>query len=287
MSQQCCGAVCVKCPVVVATGAPLTGSLTAGQMQFDANSGFYYYQYGGQTIVVNPAYGAGLQYNVATQSVSVGIDTNAGLAFTAGGQISISCTQLINHCGLVTAPQLAAVVGAAIAALPAGGIVTGTFASVLAPTAAPTAANPATRLTNLKGEVFDWTLTAWVLVGNGFFINNKLLSNVPVPSMVSTQILAVTAPRAGVVHISANALLDFLATSGSAGHWIQKNGVFFARAYAYLPTTAGIFLESLTDSAAVYDVAAAGDVYSLVAYQGNGASSAEVASGVFLQLKYI
>jgi hypothetical protein len=91
---------------MLSTSAPALGSLTTGQLAFDANTGFYYHQFLGQNLVLNPSYGAGLNYNLQTQSVGISVAGGTGLGFNTEGQLAINCAQLVTNCGLVTQPQL-------------------------------------------------------------------------------------------------------------------------------------------------------------------------------------
>lgn len=183
---------------------------------------------------------------------AAGDATNATDALTATG-----LTAILNGTAPNTSPNA---LQAAVASNPSQ---YGTFASVLAPTAAPTAANPATRLTNTNGEVFDWTGSAWVLVGNGFFqtSNTTVASSVPGAFVVTA---AFTMPRDGFVELNAIFGLVF---SGAAPY---RATLVLNEVFAQQQSTDNV--NNGTDGhAALKLTVTAGQVVTVKIYNSNGA----------------
>jgi hypothetical protein len=117
MSDACCAVNCLECPIIVSTLPPIAGSLRPGALQFDANTGLYYYQFMGKNLVLNPSYGVGLNYDLTNQSVNVKIKAGGGLTFDSAGALQVSCQQLITNCGFVTQTQLQSLVTAMLPSL--------------------------------------------------------------------------------------------------------------------------------------------------------------------------
>lgn len=223
------------------------------------------------TVINTNAAGGALAGNYPNPTLSAAglaaAATAAAVAIKDEGTALTSQVTSIDFTGAgVTATNTAGAVTVNIAG--GGGTTTGTFASVLAPTAAPTAANPATRLTNTNGEVFDWNGTAWFLAGNGFY---QTASSTTASPAVGNQAVAITftAPRAGLVEL--HAIFTAGLTSGvPLLAFIVLHGVFAQRvdSLSAADGTAGAASRKINVSA--------GEIVSVSIY--NGANSTFSAS---------
>lgn len=203
---------------------------------------------------------------------AAGDATNATDALTATGLAAI-----LNGTAPNTTPNA---LQAAVASNPSQ---YGAFPSVLAPTAAPTVANPATRLTNSNGEVFDWTGTAWVPVGNLLLIDVNT-SGVSLPMNSPVLVGAATLPRTGRVLVSHSSGVSSGTAILQISSYFKANGGLIARAGSFIVSTAGLTNYEWSSST-VYN-ATAGDIITFEALQFS-TTALSLLSFSKLQIQYI
>lgn len=348
-ASDCCPYSCLECAVLISTTVPMQGSLLTGQVAFDANTGFYYYQFLGKNLVLNPSWGAGLTYNLATQSVGLNLAAGGGLEFTATGQLQVSCQAMMTRCGFVTNQQftaftntfdgdvaeialaqatLATRVNTLAASIPAQVIVTagtgiavtgtypnitvtntlpatagtptppsatpaqyGTMAGVLAPTSAPTVAAPATYMINRSGaadgEVFAWTGTTWVLVGNGAAVVATITAAQAIYLALDNTVAQLTAPRSGLAMLHGTFELNTGYALQTVSAVVYKNGVPIIAPMLFAANTPMLFGNIGSNSTQV--LCSAGDVFEMrvTIATDETLTIAQVGSLTKLQLKYI
>lgn len=114
-SNPCCDITftCVQCPIITGPDCVPPNNMMPGQLWYNPCTCTYYFECGNgfdeenncETLTpLNFKPGAGIQYSGDCENghfISVKIEPDVGLGFTADGELTIVCADLIEHCNLM------------------------------------------------------------------------------------------------------------------------------------------------------------------------------------------